>query len=258
MLLFSRDHLLQGKGDQAVAAVKTADVSQFSKGTAVSHFLPTSKRIIQFSEGREPKETDRVVYVNGAFDLFRKQAPVPPISPKFRFSAHLSLSLSLCFCLDIGHIEFLKRAKAQGDYLLVGVLEDAVVNMIKGSNFPIMNLHERVLSVLACRYVDEVIIGAPFSVTKDVLEKVYKISAVVHGGTEVDLDEQGVDPYELPKKLGIFKKIVNDGSPLTSTDILTRIMDNRRVYEERNRKKANKSDMEEKLRIEELLNKQAS
>jgi len=140
----------------------------------------------------------------------------------------------------------------------VGVLEDAVVNMIKGSNFPIMNLHERVLSVLACRYVDEVIIGAPFSVTKDVLEKVYKISAVVHGGTEVDLDEQGVDPYELPKKLGIFKKIVNDGSPLTSTDILTRIMDNRRVYEERNRKKANKSDMEEKLRIEELLNKQAS
>ena len=140
----------------------------------------------------------------------------------------------------------------------MGVLEDAVVNMIKGSNFPIMNLHERVLSVLACRYVDEVIIGAPFSVTKDVLEKVYKISAVVHGGTEVDLDEQGVDPYELPKKLGIFKKIVNDGSPLTSTDILTRIMDNRRVYEERNRKKANKSDMEEKLRIEELLNKQAS
>jgi ethanolamine-phosphate cytidylyltransferase len=26
---------------------------------------------------------------------------------------------------------------------------------------PILNVHERALSVLACRYVDEVIIGAP-------------------------------------------------------------------------------------------------
>ena len=30
-----------------------------------------------------------------------------------------------------------------------------------------MNLHERSLSVLACRYVDEVIIGAPWEVSKD-------------------------------------------------------------------------------------------
>ena len=32
-----------------------------------------------------------------------------------------------------------------------------------------MHLHERSLSVLACRYVDEVIIGAPWEVTKDVV-----------------------------------------------------------------------------------------
>ena len=32
-----------------------------------------------------------------------------------------------------------------------------------------MNLHERSLSVLACRYVDEVIIGAPWAVTKDMV-----------------------------------------------------------------------------------------
>lgn len=30
-----------------------------------------------------------------------------------------------------------------------------------------MNLHERSLSVLACRYVDEVIIGAPWEVSRD-------------------------------------------------------------------------------------------
>lgn len=32
-----------------------------------------------------------------------------------------------------------------------------------------MNLLERSLSVLACRYVDDVIIGAPWEVTKDVV-----------------------------------------------------------------------------------------
>ena len=32
-----------------------------------------------------------------------------------------------------------------------------------------MHLHERSLSVLACRYVDEVIIGAPWEVTRDMV-----------------------------------------------------------------------------------------
>jgi ethanolamine-phosphate cytidylyltransferase len=32
-----------------------------------------------------------------------------------------------------------------------------------------MHLHERSLSVLACSYVDEVIIGAPWEVTRDMV-----------------------------------------------------------------------------------------
>jgi glycerol-3-phosphate cytidylyltransferase-like family protein len=32
-----------------------------------------------------------------------------------------------------------------------------------------MNLHERSLTVLACQYVDEVIIGAPWEVSKDMV-----------------------------------------------------------------------------------------
>ncbi len=39
----------------------------------------------------------------------------------------------------------------------------------RGPHRPIMNLHERSLSVLACRYVDEVIIGAPWDVSKDMV-----------------------------------------------------------------------------------------
>ena len=64
-----------------------------------------------------------------------------------------------------------------------------VVNKYKGENHPIVNLQERVLSVLAlkvfghpfcvlvmkyvvfhCQYVSEVVIGAPYSVTQDLLD----------------------------------------------------------------------------------------
>ena len=42
-----------------------------SPWTGVSKFLPTTQKIIQFAEGKEPKPGDRIVYVAGAFDLFR-------------------------------------------------------------------------------------------------------------------------------------------------------------------------------------------
>ena len=45
--------------------------STHSPWTGVSQFLTTTNKIIQFSEGREPKPGDRIVYVAGAFDLFR-------------------------------------------------------------------------------------------------------------------------------------------------------------------------------------------
>lgn len=48
----------------------------------------------------------------------------------------------------------------------------------RGTHHPIMRLHERSLSVLACRYVDEVIIGAPWEVTRDMvclLSRLYDI-----------------------------------------------------------------------------------
>lgn len=50
--------------------------------------------------------------------------------------------------------------------MIVGVHNDQIVNRYRGSNMPIMNLHERVLSVLGCKYVDDVLIDAPFVITE--------------------------------------------------------------------------------------------
>lgn len=105
MLLMTRDHHKRrmSAGASSISSFNSEDLGSFSSGsrkgqrTAISHFLPTSKRIVQFSEGKEPKETDKVVYVDGTFDLFH-----------------------------VGHIEFLKRAKALGDFLVVGIHDDQV------------------------------------------------------------------------------------------------------------------------------------
>ena len=46
------------------------------------------------------------------------------------------------------------------------------------------------------KYVDEVVIGAPFKVNKDLLDH-FKVDIVVHGKTGVAPDIDGTDPYEV-------------------------------------------------------------
>lgn len=36
-------------------------------------------------------------------------------------------------------------------------------------NLPLMNLHERVLSILGCRYADDILIDAPYEITADMI-----------------------------------------------------------------------------------------
>ena len=92
-------------------------------------------------DGKGPRNGQRIVYVDGGFDLF---------SP--------------------GHIEFLRqvvkteellRAKKERNngalwssrpaYVVAGVHDDMVINYWKGVNYPIMNIFERGLCVLQCK-----------------------------------------------------------------------------------------------------------
>ncbi len=65
----------------------------------------------------------KVVFTNGCFDL-----------------------------LHIGHLRYLKRARALGDILVVGVNTDSSVQSLKGPERPILPLEERmeILSCLEC------------------------------------------------------------------------------------------------------------
>ena len=55
-----------------------------------------------------------------------------------------------------------------------------------------------------------------------------KVNLVVHGRTPVMFDTDGSDPYEIPKRLGIFKTI-SSGCVITTADIVDRIIRNRSV-----------------------------
>lgn len=152
----------EGEEEDAAAAAATAageeqQIPQTPRGappTAVSRFLPTTRRIVQFSAGAAAaRPGDRVVYLDGAFDLFHP-----------------------------GHVAALRAARSLGDFLLVGVHSDEDVRARRGVGRPIMDLHERALSVLACRFVNEVVIGAPAELTEDLLTT-FNVAVVARGTT---------------------------------------------------------------------------
>ncbi|HLI51492.1 MAG TPA: PfkB family carbohydrate kinase [Thermomicrobiaceae bacterium] len=60
--------------------------------------------------------------------------------------------------LHAGHVDFLKRAKALGDVLVVGVNTDAGARRLKGPNRPINNQQDRLALVAALEPVDHAIL----------------------------------------------------------------------------------------------------
>jgi ethanolamine-phosphate cytidylyltransferase len=221
MLLCTKDH--HQDNNVHVPAENLADTSL--------RYLTTSRKIVQFSNNTTPKADDKIVYVDGSFDLFH-----------------------------IGHMRVLEKARSFGTYVIAGIHEDDVVNRKKGKNYPIMNLNERVLGVLSCRYVDEVVMGVPYRVTKDLIEKL-NVDVVVAGRNleEVDASESDAEggspstPYDVPKRLGIFHE-VDSGTDLTTDRLIERVLENRRAFLERQAAKKKKDSASELAKPAEYKN----
>jgi len=68
-----------------------------------------------------------------------------------------------CSTFDLfhaGHIIMLKDAKAQCDYLIVGLQTDPTIDRPTEKNKPVQSVFERYIQLLACKYVDEVVVYA--------------------------------------------------------------------------------------------------
>ncbi|OQR94192.1 ethanolamine-phosphate cytidylyltransferase [Achlya hypogyna] len=201
MLILNKSHHNQSTGTQLSSKVKATAASTLQQRP--SRFLTTNRMLRLFSVGnRDPAPNARVVYIDGAWDMFHP-----------------------------GHVDILKLAKAQGDYLIVGVHNDAIVNKHRGLNYPIMNLHERVLSVLGCRYVDDVLIDAPWQITKEMIASL-RLATVVHGSHREMEDVSTEDPYKFAREAGIYKELPSPRT-LDVKDIVDRINENRERFEKK-------------------------
>lgn len=92
----------------------------------------------------------------------------------------------------IGHLNILKRAKEQCEYLIVGVTSDELCYERK-NKYPIVSEKDRIEIVAAIKYVDEVVIQNDMD-KLDAVEK-YKVNAVFVGS-----DWKGTSSWERYEK----------------------------------------------------------
>ena len=111
-----------------------------------------------------------------------------------------------CFdVLHVGHVRYLKGAKAEGDLLIVGINSDKQVAFLKGAGRPIMGEQERAEIVAALEPVDLVTIFDEPTVT----ELLLALKPDVHAkGT--DYTEETVPEREVVRSYGGRVAIVGD------------------------------------------------
>lgn len=116
---------------------------------------------------------------------------------------------------------------------MVGIHGDAIVNKTRGMNLPLLNLHERVLSVLGCRFVDDVLIDAPYEITPEMISSL-RIAEVIHGSCDEDEDDyndQG-ERFRHAREAGIFH-VVESPSDFRLERIFKRIHRNQATFQAR-------------------------
>ncbi len=86
----------------------------------------------------------------------RNRHPIPPAPKGDQKKYHVGYIAGVFDLFHIGHLNLLRRAKEQCDYLLVGVVSDRGVRENKKVE-PFVPFEERMEMVKSCRYVDEVV-----------------------------------------------------------------------------------------------------
>ena len=155
---------------------------------------PTRSKIVSKGELlrralQERNRSRRIVFANGAFDL-----------------------------LHAGHVRYLEAAKAEGDWLVVGVNSDESVRASKGPSRPIVPESERAEIVAALACVDAVVLFPERSPASLIAE----LTPDVHAkGT--DYTAETVPERDVVRSYGGRTAIVGDPKDHATSDLVERI-----------------------------------
>jgi len=137
------------------------------------------------------KKGKRIVLANGCFDL-----------------------------IHIGHIRYLKGAKAEGDILIVALNSDDSVRKLKGPPRPILTASERAEILSAFPFIDYIVIFDEPTVSSLLLD----LKPDVHAkGTDYTVET--VPEREIVKSYGGKTAIVGDPKLHSTSELIARIRD---------------------------------